>query len=287
MRYILLRAFIMKNSLSEEPPPLQTHNTYGVRFFVFAAVFCAFLCVASAAQAADQPPDSEQNETPPARVISSFISAETIGRGVTLSTPRGGFRLGIPPGSLDQKDETRVVLRRLKKKKVKLGKRKLKSRIFAYKIKHPDGTSLHGPLWTEVKVRGKVHPNLVLRKYNYKKKKWKTIESAVDIDAGKVRAQLNSNVAILAIFKKPKSNTKAEYSGEASWFKWHGAAMNVYPIGTKVIVTDPHTGVSAKTTIVTRGPFVPGRIIDLPSHVFTKFAPLSQGVVNVEVRRAP
>jgi hypothetical protein len=73
--------------------------------------------------------------------------------------------------------------------------------------------------------------------------------------------------------------------GSATWYDppWSGltAAHPWLPFGTRVIVTDRTTGRSVTVVIDDRGPFAPGRIIDLSPEAFERLAPLGRGVLDV------
>jgi uncharacterized protein YabE (DUF348 family) len=74
-------------------------------------------------------------------------------------------------------------------------------------------------------------------------------------------------------------------TGQATWYDppWSGltAAHPWLPFGTDVLVTDLTTGRSVTVTISDRGPFSPGRIIDLSPEAFEALAPLGRGVLRV------
>jgi len=53
-------------------------------------------------------------------------------------------------------------------------------------------------------------------------------------------------------------------------------------MGTVVTIRS-QSGATATCTVSDRGPFVDGMIIDLAKDVFSKLAPLSQGVVQVTI----
>jgi uncharacterized protein YabE (DUF348 family) len=76
-------------------------------------------------------------------------------------------------------------------------------------------------------------------------------------------------------------------SGDATWYDppWSGltAAHPTLPFGTMVTVTSLGTGRSVTVRINDRGPYAPGRIIDLSPEAFQLIAPLSQGVANVRI----
>ena len=54
------------------------------------------------------------------------------------------------------------------------------------------------------------------------------------------------------------------------------------PFGTLVTVTDVATGRSVTVVIDDRGPFAPGRIIDLSPEAFSVLSPLGRGVLDVQ-----
>ena len=75
--------------------------------------------------------------------------------------------------------------------------------------------------------------------------------------------------------------------GKATWYDppWSGltAASPWIPFGTKVGVTDLSTGRTVMVVIDDRGPFAPGRIIDLSPEAFSVLAPLGHGVLDVRI----
>jgi uncharacterized protein YabE (DUF348 family) len=76
------------------------------------------------------------------------------------------------------------------------------------------------------------------------------------------------------------------HRGAASWYAWTGtmAAANPWlPMGSYVKVTNLDNGKSVIVKINDRGPFGPGRIIDLDAVAFEKIASLGAGVVHVKM----
>jgi uncharacterized protein YabE (DUF348 family) len=76
------------------------------------------------------------------------------------------------------------------------------------------------------------------------------------------------------------------HRGAASWYAWSGtmAAANPWlPMGSYVKVTNLENGKSVIVKINDRGPFAPGRIIDLDKTAFAKIASLGSGVINVKM----
>ncbi|MDP2838327.1 MAG: RlpA-like double-psi beta-barrel domain-containing protein [Candidatus Moranbacteria bacterium] len=77
-----------------------------------------------------------------------------------------------------------------------------------------------------------------------------------------------------------------KHSGGASWYAWTGtmAAANPWlPKGSYVKVTNTENGKSVIVVINDRGPFVPGRIIDLDKVAFAKIASVGAGVIYVKM----
>jgi uncharacterized protein YabE (DUF348 family) len=76
-------------------------------------------------------------------------------------------------------------------------------------------------------------------------------------------------------------------AGQATWYDppWSGltAASPWIPFGTHVTVTDLATGRTVIVTIDDRGPFSPGRIIDLSPEAFSVLSPLGRGVLDVRL----
>lgn len=103
----------------------------------------------------------------------------------------------------------------------------------------------------------------------------------------------------------PNSKIKAEEHGIASFYhegqyiacgvkngkskKYNpdgiSAAHKTLPCGTKVKVTRKDTGKSIILTITDRGPYIPGRIIDLSRGAAREMDMLTRGIVPVKVAR--
>lgn len=64
------------------------------------------------------------------------------------------------------------------------------------------------------------------------------------------------------------------------------AASKTLPIGSVVKVTNPENGKSVNVRINDRGPFVPGRSLDLSQRAAEKIGVIRKGVARVKVSRA-
>lgn len=72
-------------------------------------------------------------------------------------------------------------------------------------------------------------------------------------------------------------------TGGASWYEWRDGecAHKSLPRGTVVTVTSVSNGRSVTCVVTDRGPFPPGRIIDLDDDSYAQLAPLSSGLHEV------
>jgi rare lipoprotein A len=114
---------------------------------------------------------------------------------------------------------------------------------------------------------------------------------------------VGSSVVVAPATAESAPTTRHVETGEASWYgkRYHGrttasgvpfdmnamtAAHKTLPFGTKVKVTNQANGREVTVTINDRGPFVPGRIIDLSRSAAAKLDFLNAGVTKVRVEVA-
>jgi len=82
------------------------------------------------------------------------------------------------------------------------------------------------------------------------------------------------------------------FVGKASWYPDRlisqtkfSAACNDYPNNTLVLVTNLNTGKQVKVRVLSTGPFVAGRIIDLSYSAFSQLANPKQGILEVKIEK--
>ena len=81
--------------------------------------------------------------------------------------------------------------------------------------------------------------------------------------------------------------TRGVETGKATWYREAdglSAAHKTLPKGTVVRVENLANGKWINVVIRDRGPYVPGRIIDLSDESFRRLAPLGTGVIKVRIR---
>lgn len=103
---------------------------------------------------------------------------------------------------------------------------------------------------------------------------------ASETESSRVVTKNPVNQIILVGTKNPQHE-----SGKATYYAAPGGtcAHKTLPMGTIVTVTNTSNGNSVTCRVADRGPFGPGRVIDLSKDGFAKLAPLSQGIVSVSL----
>ncbi|HLD20033.1 MAG TPA: septal ring lytic transglycosylase RlpA family protein [Patescibacteria group bacterium] len=116
---------------------------------------------------------------------------------------------------------------------------------------------------------------------------WEPIPTTRDVSANTVFAKINLTYAITAVFE-----STVTHEGKASWFSdaltkktRFGAASNDYPMKTSLVVTNTENNKSVEVIVVSTGPFVPGRIIDLTKSAFSKLANPGVGIISITVSK--
>ncbi len=63
-------------------------------------------------------------------------------------------------------------------------------------------------------------------------------------------------------------------------------AHRTLPLGTKVIITNPENGKTVRATVTDRGPYVPGRQLDVSAGLARKLGFMKQGTANLVMQLA-
>jgi len=100
-----------------------------------------------------------------------------------------------------------------------------------------------------------------------------------------VFAALAAFVAVAPVQARDAKMSLHGFSGMAAYYSGRGpgltAAHKTLPFGTRVRVTDVKTGRSVVVTITDRGPFTPGRVLDLCTKAARELRMIDRGVVYV------
>lgn len=87
----------------------------------------------------------------------------------------------------------------------------------------------------------------------------------------------------LASYYSNYYNGRRMANGQLFYNSSNSCAHRTLRFGTTVTIRNPANGKTATCVVRDRGPFVSGRVIDLSTATFSQLAPLSQGVVRVEL----
>jgi len=114
-----------------------------------------------------------------------------------------------------------------------------------------------------------------------------TAANAVDRPADRTRCDTDSRRSSLkASWYGPGLAGRKTTSGEIFNPRALTAASRALPLGSVVKVTNPQNGKSVSVRINDRGPFVPGRSLDLSRHAAEKLGIIHMGVASVKVTKA-
>jgi hypothetical protein len=115
---------------------------------------------------------------------------------------------------------------------------------------------------------------------------WRGLPSMVDYDAKTVTARTVLKYATIGVFE---TDELAIQEGVASYYAskkyTNAAANNVFPYDAKLKVTNLANMKSTVVTVKSKGPFVPGRVIDLVKTAFAEIANHREGVIRVRVEK--
>lgn len=198
--------------------------------------------------------------------------------GMTFTDSSGHFRFGVRPNIIATPRAT-LSLGEEFDKTIPLNNETLRSTLYTYTLNAEKGKlTLHGAMWISLDWEKRA-ANVTLQYWSEEDARWIELPTSFDKKNRRLQASLSLTHATIGVFKK-----NSKLAGKASWYDWHGAAMNAFPIGTEVLVTNPKNGKQAKTRVVSTGPYMPGRIIDLPRDIFAKIGDLWDGVMDVTVQ---
>ncbi len=224
-----------------------------------------------------------------------LLDQATILKGYTLVVGENDFKLGVRDGAISQ--SATAVIRQLNETWAPtgptidaVGKETNLKRIspaweFDFLSEKKIG-SLNKPLYVAIKNDGTTMNRKVIHFWDGGTKKWKPLPSSADLENNLTRAIIHLPYAILAVFDLPD-----EYEAYASWYgdnltpsSLYNGASNKYSIGSYVKVCRlDNLKKCVKIKIVSTGPYVAGRIVDLTKSAFRKIGNPGGGILEVRV----
>lgn len=207
------------------------------------------------------------------------LDAITLERGFTVQSSDQHLRVGVTPKALGKRRQASVRVKKLKESSFNFQGEKVLSNIYSFDIFNKKTIDVKKPIWISLQQTISTEEDSVVKYWSSESMVWVELPSTSNENEQRVQAAIHLPYAAIALFEKKR----VAIEGKASWYDWHGAAMNDVPLGTEVIVTNPENGEETTTTVVSTGPFVSGRIIDLPRDIFAALAPIGRGVISVVV----
>lgn len=249
---------------------LSIRKTYAVLFSVGLFVFIS----APVAQAAQ---------------TDVVLNKATLDAGYTVNNASNTFEVGIRPQGVEHTKKLRAHLRKGKKKRYSVMGETLLSDIHIYALHSNNKFHLTKKVWIKLSYpAANVSTDKVIKYWDASRGKWRALKTQDNQSTLQVSAALRHKTAVLGVFQKNSQvadTTGDVISGLASWYEGSGAASNDFPMNTRIRVTNTNNGSFVDTTVVSTGPFVTGRVVDLSSGDFSAIASLSTGVIPVTVQR--
>lgn len=208
--------------------------------------------------------------------------------GYTVWNDTGTVSLGIQPKGISGVKKALVRIQKPQRKSVPQATENLVSDIYTYKLgkgRSKDMKLTRPVLLMMSYAADAADKDKVLKYWDTKKDKWKRMRSTDHPADLQVTGRLRHKYAMIGVFTKPAQTTGDVFEGLASWYDGEGAASNDFPYGTRIRVTNTAHGQFVDSTVVSTGPFVPGRIVDLTRDDFAAIADLSTGVIEVTVQQ--
>lgn len=217
------------------------------------------------------------------------LNKATLDAGYTVNNTSNTFEVGIRPQGVERTKKLRVNLHKGKKKRYSVMGETLLSDIHIYALNSHQKFHVTKKLWIKLSYpAANVSTDKVIKYWDARRGKWRALKTQDNQSTLQVSAALRHTTAVLGVFQKNSQvadTTGDVISGLASWYVGSGAASNDFPMNTRIRVTNTNNGSFVDTTVVSTGPFVTGRVVDLSSDDFSAIASLSTGVIPVTVQR--
>lgn len=211
------------------------------------------------------------------------IDESTIIKGYTVV--HNDIRFAVTPNQVDQKVHVTLKDINIDEKSLPAGK-KIISNAYSFDmigLKY-NPIIVKKPSWLAVKYNSNNDNKKSLYYWDNNKNSWVELPSYADKSSGCVRAITHLSYSKIVVLEDIKPEEK--YEGLASWY-YNGeemtAAMNHFTIGDKVKIINKVNNKSCVVTVIDRGSFAKGIMIDLSDDAFSAIGLLSDGLLEVKV----
>lgn len=164
------------------------------------------------------------------------------------------------------------------------------SAIWEFDLLADDGSigKLIKPIYLAIGIMNAKMNRKVMYYWDKAQAMWRALPSSVDLENKLIRATIYLPYARVALFDEPDATT---YEAWASWYPTEltkrnelGCASNVYPMNTPLWVCRlDDLSKCTITRVISTGPFVEGRVVDLTKAAFENIGNPRGGVIGVRV----
>lgn len=219
------------------------------------------------------------------------LDEATIIKGYTFVSPDSDFKVGVrdmavvePVTVRFKKIPTSHMLTPLEYKTGEIA-----SDIWEFDILADDGSvgTLVRPIYVAIGITNEKMNRKVMHYWDKGLSMWRALPSSIDLENKIIRAEIYLPYARLALFDEADATV---YEADASWYPTElttrnmlGCASNVYPMNTPLWVCRvDDLSVCTYTRVISRGPYVDGRVVDLTKAGFENIGhPSKEGVIGV------
>lgn len=208
----------------------------------------------------------------------------TLEKGFTVQNSENpNFKVGIFPNTINQ--PSTVVFKTVEQGDVAFpeGLERV-SDIYSFELKTAESVVFENPVVLSLELTKTSDYKKEVYYYDSNRGTWISLPSRTAPGGDEIRAFIHLKYAKVVVLQ----DSNYMETGYASWYRSsrypNGAASNDYPYDARLRVTNLANGNWVDVTVVSTGPFVEGRIIDLTHTAFSAIAnTYVDGVVRVQV----
>ncbi|HOZ36830.1 MAG TPA: hypothetical protein PLR18_03295 [bacterium] len=220
------------------------------------------------------------------------LDQETIAKGYTFVAPENEFKVGVVPGAVIE--PTTVRFKKIPDSHMVMPLAKSAgekaSAIWEFDLLAEDGSveKLTKPIYLAVGIINNKMNRKIMYYWDKGSEQWRALPSTLDLENKLVRSTIYLPYARVALFDEPDGTT---YEALASWYPTEltprnqlGCASNVYPLDTPLWVCRlDDLARCTITRVISRGPYVADRVVDLTRDAFENIGNTRGGVIGVRV----
>ncbi len=236
--------------------------------------------------------EAEENKTQELKIYTLHLDQKTILKGYTFVAPDNDFKVGVV-----DKAVTEPVTVRFKQipdsymiAPLKKAPGRQASHIWEFDLLADDGqiSQLVKPIYLAIKITNQTMNRKIMYYWDKGRQVWIALPSSIDLENKLIRAVIHLPYARVALFDEPDATT---YEAWASWYPTEltkrnrlGCASNVYPLNTPLWVCRlDDLSKCTITRVISRGPYVEGRVVDLTKAAFERIGNPRGGILGVRV----